>query len=155
MSGAAAVAPGGLALASNAGMSTNNVTTEATSTSSTGLGTNNDVISFAGMRVKTDSQQVSISTVDAQGAMQATSITLSGDPTNASTYGGNIDKAIANINAQLQGTGNASLMNIAAVKELNAAGTAEGIRFISSDDSFSVKIGSGVNNTVANPGGTL
>ena len=30
------------------------------------------------------------------------------------------------------------LMNIAAVKELNAAGTAEGIRFISSVDSFSV-----------------
>ena len=44
-------------------------------------------------------------------------------------------------------------MKIAAVKELNAAGTAEGIRFISSDASFSVKIGSGVNNTVANPVG--
>jgi len=153
MNGAPAVAPGGLVLASNVGMSTNNVTTEAMSTSSTGLGTNNDVISFAGMRVKTDSQQISISTIDAQGAMQATSITLSGDPTNANTYGGNIDRAIANINAQLQSTGNASLMNIAAVKELNAAGTAEGIRFISSDDSFSVKIGSGVNNTVANPVG--
>ena len=134
-------------------MSTNNVTTEAMSTSSTGLGSNNDVISFAGMRVKTDSQQISISTVDAQGAMQATSITLTGDPASATTYGGNIDRAIANINAQLQGTGNASLMKIAAVKELNAAGTAEGIRFISSDDSFSVKIGSGVNNTVANPVG--
>jgi flagellin len=134
-------------------MSTNNVSTEATSTSSTGLGSNNDVISFAGMRVKTDSQQISISTVDAQGAMQATSITLTGDPAGATTYGGNIDKAIANINAQLQGTGNASLMKIAAVKELNATGTAEGIRFISSDDSFSVKLGSGVNNTVANPVG--
>ena len=134
-------------------MSTTNVTTEATSTSATGLGSANDVISFAGMRNTSDSQQVSISTLDDIGALQSTSITLSGDVTKTSTYGGNIDKAIANINAQLQSTGNASLMKVAAVKELNAAGTAEGIRFISSDASFSVKIGSAVNNTVSNPVG--
>ena len=103
----AAVAAGGLAVGSTAGMSTNNVTNEAMSTSSTGLGTANDVISFSGMRVKTDSQQVSISTVDAQGALQSTSITLSGDASKTTTYAGNIDKAISNINAQLQGTGNA------------------------------------------------
>jgi flagellin len=107
------------------------------------------------MRVKTDSQQVSISTVDAQGALQSTSITLDGDSTkvNSTTYAGNIDTAISNINKQLQGTGNTSLMNIVAVKEINASGTAEGIRFISSDSSFSVKIGTGVNGTVANPVG--
>ena len=73
--------------------------------------------------------------------------------TNTSTYGGNIDKAITNINAQLQGTGNAELMNITAVKELNAAGTAEGIRFISTDSSFNVKFGTATNNTTANPVG--
>ena len=150
---AAAIAAGGLAVGSTAGMSANNVTTEATSTSSTGLGTANDVISFSGMRVKTDSQQISISTVDAQGALQSTSITLSGDASKTTTYAGNIDKAISNINAQLQGTGNTSLMNITAVKELNAAGTAEGIRFISTDSSFSVKLGSATNNTTANPVG--
>ena len=150
---AAAVAAGGLAVGATAGMSTNDVTNDATSTSSTGLGTANDVISFSGMRVKTDSQQVSISTVDAQGALQSTSITLSGDASKTTTYAGNIDKAISNINAQLQGTGNASLMNITAVKELNNAGTAEGIRFISTDSSFSVKLGTATNNTTANPVG--
>ena len=100
------------------------------------------------MRNLTDSQQVSISTVDAQGNLQATSITLSG--TAGTSYGGNIDAAVKNINAQLQSTGNAALMNIAAVKELNAAGTAEGIRFISTDSSFSVKIGAAVNDTPGN-----
>ncbi len=153
MSGAADSTAAGAALASNFGMSTNNVTTEAMSTSSTGLGTNNDVISFAGMRNVSDSQQISISTVDARGTLQATSITLSGDAAQTASYGGNIDVAIKNINAQLQGTGNASLMSIAAVKELNAAGTAEGIRFVSSDPSFSVKIGTGVDSTTANPVG--
>jgi len=44
-------------------------------------------------------------------------------------------------------------MNITAVKELNAAGTAEGIRFISTDSSFSVKLGTATNNTTANPVG--
>ncbi|MEO8597960.1 MAG: flagellin [Candidatus Solibacter sp.] len=155
LSGAAAVAVAGTLVASNAGKSANNVSIEATSTSSTGLDSANDVISFSGMRTTSDSQQVSISTVDDMGVLQATSITLSGNssPANSATYGGNIDVAITNINAQLQSTGNASLMKIAAVKELNAAGTAEGIRFISSDASFSLKIGSAVNNTVANPVG--
>ena len=132
LSGAAAVAAAGILVASNSGMSTNNVTTESASAASTGLGTANDVISFSGMRVKTDSQQISISTVDSAGALQSTSITLSGNAANTATYAGNIDKAISNINAQLQGTGNATLMKITAVKELNDAGTAEGIRFISS-----------------------
>ncbi|MEO8597959.1 MAG: flagellin [Candidatus Solibacter sp.] len=152
LSGATSTA-GGLAVGATAGMSTKNVTTEAASTSSTGLGTANDVISFAGMRVKSDSQQINISTVDAQGSLQSTSITLSGDAANTTTYAGNIDKALVNINAQLQGTGNADLMKITAVKELNAAGTAEGIRFISSASSFSVKLGTATNNTTANPVG--
>jgi flagellin len=150
---AGAAGGGGAAVGTNYGMSANNVTTEAMSTSSTGLGTANDVISFSGMRNTSDSQQVSISTVDAQGNLQATSITLSGDIAQTANYAGNLDAAIKNINGQLQGSGNASLMSVAAVKELNAAGTAEGIRFISSDPSFSVKIGTGVNNTVANPVG--
>jgi flagellin len=132
-------------------MSTNNITTEAMSTSSTGLGTSNDVFSFGGMRNDSDSQQLSISTVDDQGKLQATSITLTGAA--GSSNAGNIDIAIQNINAKLQATGDAALMKISAVKEINAAGTAEGIRFISSDSSFSVKIGTAVNYSVANPVG--
>jgi flagellin len=104
------------------------------------------------MRNISDSQQVSISTVDANGNYQATSITLTGQTPGSSNYGGNIDAAISNINTQLQGA-DKSLMSITAVKELNAAGTAEGIRFISSDSSFSVKIGTAVNTSVANPVG--
>jgi flagellin len=145
LSGAAAVAAAGSLTASYVGMSANDVTTDAGSTSATGLGSGADVIAFAGMRNTGDSQEISVSTKDDTGSTQAVSITLS------AANAGNIDAAVDAINTQL--LTNTSLKNIVAVKELNNAGTAEGIRFIGSSASFSVKIGSATNYTAANPVG--
>ena len=90
---------------------------------------------------------LSFSANDANGTLQSTSVTLSA--TNA--Y--DVDMAVEAINRGLQKSGNATLKNIIAVKETNAAGTAEGIRFISSLNNFSVNVGPAVNNTAETPVG--
>jgi len=121
--------------------------------SQTGLGTNNDVFAFAGLKnignggAGADQQVLSFSANDANGTLQSTSVTLSA--TNA--Y--DVDKAVETINKGLQNSGNATLKNIVAVKETNAAGTAQGIRFISSLNNFSVNVGPAVNNTAETPVG--
>jgi flagellin len=92
-----------------------------------------------------DQQTLSFSANDSTGALQATSITLT------TTNAGTLDAAVSAINTQLQT--NTTLKNIVAVKELNKAGTAEGIRFISSVSSFSAKVGNATNFTDANPVG--
>jgi len=121
--------------------------TEASGAAQTGLGANNDVFSFQALVNHGDQQTLSFSAVDSTGAVQATSITLSTAAGNAGT----LDQAISSINAQLQT--NSTLKNIVAVKEMNADGTAEGIRFISSVSSFNVKVGDAANFTDANPVG--
>ena len=118
---------------------------EASGSAQTGLGATNDVFSFSGLRNHGDQQTLSFSAVDSTGELQATSITLT--TANAAT----LDQAIANINAQLQG--NPTLKNVVAVKEMNSSGTAEGIRFVGSVSSFSVKVGSAANFTDDNPVG--
>jgi len=120
---------------------------ESSGAAETGLGANNDVFSFKALVNHGDQQTLSFSAVDSTGAVEATSITLSSALGNAGT----IDQAISSINAQLQT--NSTLKNIVAVKETNAAGTAEGIRFISSVSSFNVKVGNAANFTDANPVG--
>jgi flagellin len=122
-------------------------------TSQTGLGTDNDVFSFAGLAnsgdaggtagAGADQQVISFSADDANGNLQSASVTLS------STNAGDVDQAITAINNALQTSGNTTLQQIVAVKETNAAGTAEGIRFISSLDSFNVNVGSATNYSAA------
>ena len=111
----------------------------------TGLGPNNDVFSFSKLVNKNDSQTLSFSAMDSTGTLQATSITLT------TANGGSLTDAVNAINNQLQS--DPTLKNIVAVKELNHDGTAEGIRFISSLSSFSVKVGGAINFTNANPVG--
>ena len=127
------------------GFSANAHSIDASSTSATGVGTNNDVFAFAGMRNAGDSQEINVSLTDAGGSQHAMAVTLT--KTNA----GDIDKAISSLNTALQNDPN--MKHIVAVKELNKAGTAEGIRFVSSDTSFNVKIGAATNYTTANPVG--
>jgi len=119
--------------------------TEASGAAETGLGADNDVFSFQALVNHGDQQTLSFSAVDSTGAVQATSITLS------TGNAGTIDQAISSINAQLQT--NSTLKNIVAVKEMNADGTTQGIRFISSVSSFNVKVGNATNYTDANPVG--
>jgi flagellin len=118
---------------------------EAAGSAQTGLSSNNDVFSFSKLVNAGDQQTLSFSATDSTGALQATSITLT------TTNAGSLDAAVNAINTQLQS--NPTLKNIVAVKELNKAGTAEGIRFISSNSSFSVKVGNATNFTDASPVG--
>ena len=125
--------------------------------SATGLGTNNEVFSFNGLTnlggynnttgSHADQQVLSFSADDANGNLQSTSITLD------ASHAGDVDQAVNWINSQLQASGNATLKQIVAVKETNSTGTGEGIRFISSLNSFSVNVGNATNSSTANPVG--
>jgi flagellin len=135
----------GVASAATTASLGNRLTTIAGGTSQTSLGASGDVFSFSALRNLGDSQSLSFSTSDAAGVLQSTSITL----TTANAL--SIDKAITSINAQLQSDTN--LKGVVAVKEMNAAGTAEGIRFLSKNTNFSVTVGAATNGTTANPVG--
>jgi flagellin len=118
---------------------------ESSGAAQTGLGATNDVFTFKGLVNAGDQQTLSFNATDSTGAAQSTSITLT------TTNAGTLDAAISAINTQL--ASNTTLKNVVAVKEMNGAGTAEGIRFISSVSSFSVKVGNATNYTAANPVG--
>lgn len=123
--------------------------------SSTGLGTNNDAFSFVGLKnsgsttagANKDQQVLTFSAMDANGNLQSISSTL--DSSNA--Y--DVDAAVAQINSDLQGSNNATLQKIVAVKETLADGSGEGIRFISSLDNFSVNVGTASNSSAGSPVG--
>jgi flagellin len=139
------------AAASDAGMLTSS------GASQTGLGNSNDVFSFAGLKnvggtggtlgAGADQQVLSFSATDSGGVLQSVSVTLS----SSNAY--DVDKAVEAINNALQDSGNSTLKQIVAVKETNSAGTAEGIRFISSLNGFSVNVGQCANYTDATPVG--
>jgi flagellin len=121
--------------------------------SQTGLGTTNDVFAFTGLKNAgatsgdSDQQVLNFGAKDADGAAHAVSVTLN------STNADDVDTAVATINAAIQASGDATLKKIVAVKETNAAGTAEGIRFLSSNDSFTVGVGTSTNSTTTVPVG--
>jgi flagellin len=125
--------------------------TASSGASQTGLGTSNDVFSFAGLRnagaagnkagASADQQVLSFSANDTDGTLHSTSVTLSA----SNAY--DVNAAVTAINDALQKSGNPTLKSIVAVKETNAAGTAEGIRFISSANNFSVNVGMATNDT--------
>jgi flagellin len=101
----------------------------------TAVGTNDDVLSFNGIRTAGVTQQITLSGTDATGALQSLSVTL--NSSNAST----LDGALSYINSQLENSNNATLQKLVAVKDVNDAGNAEGIRFVSSLSSFKVSLG--------------
>ena len=116
--------------------------------SQTGLGASNDVFSFAGMtntggvsNANQDQQVISFSATASDGSLKTTSVTLNAGNAH------DVDSAISQINSTLQASGDTTLKQIVAVKETNASGTAEGIRFISSLNNFSVGVGQANNST--------
>jgi flagellin len=143
--GGATNAVGTASTASNTVVPLQSDQNESSGAAETGLGANNDVFSFSGLVNHNDQQTLSFSATDSTGALQSTSITLT------TANAGSLDAAIGAINSQLQT--NPTLKNIVAVKELNHDGTAEGIRFVSSVSSFSVKVGNATNFSGANPVG--
>jgi flagellin len=116
--------------------------------SQTGLGSGNDVFSFKGLTNKggasganADQQVISFGAAATDGTQKSTSVTLNAANAN------DVDTAINTINTALQASGDPTLKQIVAVKETNASGTAEGIRFISSLNNFSVGVGTANNST--------
>jgi flagellin len=110
--------------------------------------TTGDVTSFTQVLVAPDAQTISITANDATGREQSLAFTLRNDAT--SRAGASLDEAIQEINQRLQQSNNETLQKVVAIKERNDAGTAEGIRFLSTLDEFKVAVsetpnGGGIN----------
>ena len=96
----------------------------------------------------TANQTISFSANDATGATHTTAIDLKNQTTTGATQNAlSIDQAIASINQQLQASGDKTLQQIVAVKDIAVGGTltnpvdTEGIKFISSLSTFNVTLG--------------
>jgi flagellin len=100
--------------------------------------TTGDVTSYSPVLVAPDTQTISISANDATGREQSISFNLHNDAISRS--GATLDEAIQEINRQLQQSNNSTLQKVVAIKERNDAGTAEGIRFLSTLEEFKVSL---------------
>ena len=142
----------GAGTGSNVGFGTGNIASS-TSTSNT-LVTDARVDSAGASSTNTFAfnptadQTVTFTANDASGAAHTTSISLINNTTAGATNNAEtIDQAIASINAQLQGSGDGTLDQIVAVKDVIIGGTqanpvdTEGIKFISSLSTFNVALG--------------
>jgi flagellin len=107
--------------------------------SQTALGTNDDVYTFTQLANGDDDQTVNISANDAAGAAHSMGVVLEKDSGGMS--GRSIDEAINYINTKLQQSNDSTLQKIVAVKEVNYANNAEGIRFLSTLSKFNVSVG--------------
>jgi len=147
---------------------------DATSSSSFGLNSNATVVG-ASATATSFSNYIVPTTINSGGVEQSTqfsdnkaykfsdlltagntqTLTFSGQHTAGSNYttavpktaanAGSLDAAIKSINSQLQQTNDPELQKIYAVKEQDANGVAEGIRFMS-PDTYSLKIGASSSN---------
>jgi|HigsolmetaAR202D_1030399.scaffolds.fasta_scaffold00544_13 Flagellin and related hook-associated proteins len=113
----------------------------------TGVGNNNEVFSFSALRNGNSDQTITISALDPQGLERSLSVVLQNDSTvrNART----VDEAVKAINEALQQSGDPTLKKIVAVKEQNADGSEEGIRFLSTLQNFKVALGTSATSTAA------
>lgn len=110
--------------------------------------TGTDVYQFTGITNPNDSQTVTLTAVDANGNQHTLNIAL--NATNA----GNLDQAVNTINNAILASNDTTLGTMAAFKQENNAGTAEGIRFMSAANSFSISLGASPNNVGIADGST-
>jgi flagellin len=108
--------------------------------SSVNGGTNTDVYAFTGLVDPGDAQTVTVSAVDAAGAEHSLNVNLT------TANAGNLDQAVGTINAAILASNDATLKNIAAVKEQGTTAStpvngAEGVRFLSAGGTFKVTLG--------------
>lgn len=108
----------------------------------------NDVFSFVGLRNLNDAQTITVSAVDGSGRTHSLDVSL--NTSNAGT----LDQAIDTINKALQQSDDSTLQSLVSFKELNNAGTQEGVRFASSSSSFSISLGSTTNGVGLSDAGT-
>jgi len=95
------------------------------------------VFAYTPIRNGADAQTITLSAADNSGATQSLAVVLRNDATARNA--GSLDQAIDTINSALLQSNNATLQKLVAVKEQSSG--AEGIRFISTLDSFSVSVG--------------
>ena len=100
-------------------------------------------LNFTGISVAGANQTISLTAPDSTGASHSINIGLT------SANAGNIDAALNTINTQLLQSNDSTLQKIVAVKDQSAG--ADGIRFVSSDPSFNLSLGSTPTGT-ATPG---
>jgi flagellin len=114
----------------------------------TALGNAGEVFSYAAIRDGASDQTLTVTAIDPQGAQHSLAITLRNDDLGRNTR--SLDEAIRTINSALQQSGNPTLKQLVAVKEQNAAGNEEGIRFLSTLKNFRVSVGVSSGSTAAN-----
>jgi len=109
----------------------------------TALGTNNDVFAWSQLNNGDEDQTITVSAPDSTGADHSMAIVLKKDSLSAAggMSGRTLDEAINYINAQLQQSNDATLNKVVAVKEVDHANSAEGVRFLGSLGSFKVSVG--------------
>jgi flagellin len=98
-------------------------------------------LNFHGMTVSGVSQTLTVTAPDACGTVHAKSFSLS------SANSSDIDSALSYINTQILQSNDSTLQKIVAVKE--QSGGAEGIRFVSSNSSFNVSLGTTATGTAS------
>ena len=101
---------------------------------------NTDVYKFAGILNPSDSQTITLTAVDANGAQHTLNVALN------STSAGNLDQAVGTINQAILSSNDSTLQQIGTFKQENTGGTAEGIRFMDANGGFSVSLGATPNN---------
>ena len=104
-----------------------------------GTGTGiNDVYAFTNMLLSSDKQTVSLSATDPTGTQHTLNVGLTG---GLSGNGYNVDAAVSAINTALQQSNDPVMKGILAVKERTANNSADGIRFLSASNKFSISLG--------------
>jgi len=127
----------GSTAATSAYVANTNSGTPANSTFNSGGASATQLLNFSAIRNGSDSQTITVSATDAAGAQKSTFIVLANDNTTKNAR--SLDETIDSINTKLQQTNDPALQKIVAVKEIS--GGVENIRFISSNSSFKVSIG--------------
>jgi flagellin len=113
---------------------------------------NSAALSFTALQYGDDKQAITFSATNSSGALETQTISLQ-DNAASNRAGDNIDSAIDYINQQLQqSTTTPALQSIVAVKQSNAAGTAEQINFVSSLSGFTVSVAGTANGDGVNAG---
>jgi flagellin len=100
---------------------------------------NSTALTFNPLAFGSDEQSITVSANGPTGTLDSKTINL----TNANASGQSIDAAVSAINQALQETNDPTLQNVVAVKE-DVSGV-EKINFLSSNNSFSVSVGSSAN----------
>jgi flagellin len=96
---------------------------------------NTDVFQFSGLRNTGDAQTVTLTAVDPNGVEHTLNVALT------TANAGNLEQTVSTLNSAIVQSNDATIKQLAAVKEANSGNTAEGIRFLSAGGAFKVSLG--------------